>query len=210
MPDSRFSQSLNQQVANEFAASQQYIAIAVHYDNDALQLLATYFYAQALEERNHAMMMVQYLMDTDLPVTIPGIEAPITSFTSLSAPIALALDQEKRVSAQIADLVGLAREEGDFQSEQFLQWFLKEQVEEVASMTTLLRVVERAGDNALLVEDYLARTPREDGVRPDRSGRCRRIAVGAPAPAPAPRRVRPAQWASARTLRRRRGLLRPT
>ena len=166
MPDSRFSQSLNQQVAHEFAASQQYIAIAVHYDNDALQLLAAYFYAQALEERNHAMMMVQYLMDADLPVTVPGVEPPITSFTSLSAPIALALDQEKRVSAQIADLVALAREDGDFQSEQFLQWFLKEQVEEVASMTTLLRVVERAGDNALLVEDYLARTPREDGADP--------------------------------------------
>jgi ferritin len=166
MPDSRFSQSLNQQVAYEFAASQQYIAIAVHYDNDALQLLAAYFYAQALEERNHALMMVQYMMDADLPVTIPGVEAPITSFTSLSAPIALALDQEKRVSAQIADLVGLAREDGDFQSEQFMQWFLKEQVEEVASMSTLLRVVERAGDNPLLVEDYLARTPREDAADP--------------------------------------------
>jgi ferritin len=166
MPDSRFSQSLNQQVAYEFAASQQYIAIAVHYDNDALQLLAAYFYAQALEERNHAMMMVQYLMDADLPVTIPAVEAPITSFTSLSAPIALALDQEKRVSAQIADLVRLAREDGDYQSEQFLQWFLKEQVEEVASMTTLLRIVERAGDNPLLVEDYLARTPRADESDP--------------------------------------------
>jgi bacterioferritin B len=170
MPESRFAQSLNQQVAHEFAASQQYIAIAVHYDNEALQQLAAYFYAQALEERNHALMMVQYLMDADLPVTIPGVEAPITSFTSLSAPIALALDQEKRVSAQIADLVALAREDSDFQSEQFLQWFLKEQVEEVASMTTLLRVVERAGDNALLVEDYLARTPREDAADPTAPG----------------------------------------
>jgi bacterioferritin B len=166
MPDSRFAQSLNQQVGHEFAASQQYIAIAVHYDDDALPLLAAYFYAQALEERNHAMMMVQYLLDADLPVAIPGIEAPITSFTSLDAPIALALEQEKRVSEQIAGLVGLARETSDFQSEQFLQWFLKEQVEEVASMTTLLRVVERAGDNALLVEDYLARTPREDAADP--------------------------------------------
>jgi len=157
MPDSRFSQSLNQQVAHEFAASQQYIAIAVHYDNDALQLLAAYFYAQALEERNHAMMMVQYLMDADLPVTIPGVEPPITSFTSLSAPIALALDQEKRVSAQIGDLVGLAREEGDYQSEQFLQWFLKEQVEEVASMTTLLTIADRAGSNLFDLEEFVAR-----------------------------------------------------
>src|SRR5262249_32871194 len=108
MPDSRFAQTLNEQVAHEFAASQQYIAIARHYANEALQLLAGYFYAQALEERNHAMMMVQYLLDADLSVSVPGVEAPITSFTSLDAPIALALDQEKRVSAQIAALVGIA------------------------------------------------------------------------------------------------------
>ena len=157
MSDSRFALRLTEQIGNEFAASQQYIAIAVHYDNDALQLLAGYFYAQALEERNHAMMMVQYLMDTDLPVTIPGIEAPITSFTSLSAPIALALDQEKRVSDQCADLVRVAREAGDFAGEQFMQWFIKEQIEEVAKMSTLLRVVERAGDDALRVEEFLAR-----------------------------------------------------
>src|SRR3954469_480344 len=155
----RFAQLLAEQVGHEFAASQQYVAIAVHYDRDALPQLATYFYAQALEERNHALMMVQYLMDADLPVPVPGVEPPITSFTSLAAPIALALEQEKRVSAQIAALAGAAREAGDFQGEQFTQWFLKEQVEEVSSMATLLRVVERAGDNALLVEDYLVRAP---------------------------------------------------
>src|SRR3954453_4351450 len=166
MSATSFADLLGQQVGHELAASQQSVAIAGHFDGEALEQLAALFYAQALEERNHAMMMVQYLMDADLPVTVPGVEPPITSFTSLSAPIALALDQEKGVSAQIAALVGLAREEGDFQSEQFLQWFLKEQVEEVASMSTLLRVVERAGDNPLLVEDYLARTPREDESDP--------------------------------------------
>src|SRR4051794_20610654 len=166
MSDSRFAQLLTQQVAHEFAASQQYVAIAVHYDGEALEQLAAYFYAQALEERNHAMMIVQYLMDADLPASIPGVEAPITSFTSLAAPIALALDQEKRVSAQIAGLASAAREEGDFQGEQFTQWFLKEQVEEVASMTTLLRVVERAGDNPLQVEEYLARSQRSEAADP--------------------------------------------
>ena len=146
---SRFASLLDQQVANEFAASQQYVAISVHYDDEDLPELARRFYQQALEERNHAMMIVQYLLDQDLHVTIPGVEAPQTEFGDLAAPVALALEQEKRVSEQIKSLVAAAREEGDFQGEQFLQWFLKEQVEEVSSMSTMLRQIERAGDNAL-------------------------------------------------------------
>ena len=175
---SRFASLLDQQVANEFAASQQYIAIAVHYDDEDLPELARRFYQQALEERNHAMMIVQYLLDQDLHVTIPGVEAPQSGFGDLAAPVALALEQEKRVSEQIKSLVAAAREEGDFQGEQFLQWFLKEQVEEVSSMSTMLRQIERAGDNALWIEDYLARTPQGRGRRPDRpAGRRRRALV---------------------------------
>ena len=153
----RFPAAMNQQVANEFAASQQYVAIAVYYDSETLPLLAAHFYRQAVEERNHAMMLVQYLLDADLEVAIPGVEAPQTSFTDAAAPVALALDQEKRVTEQISALVALAREAGDLVGEQFLHWFLTEQREEVSSMSDLLSVVRRAGDNLLLVEDFLAR-----------------------------------------------------
>jgi bacterioferritin B len=155
---SRFSDALNQQVANEFGASQQYVAIAVHYDGETLPGLAQHFYRQAVEERNHAMMIVQYLLDADEEVRIPGVAEPQRSFADLAAPVALALEQEKRVTEQIADLVRLAREENELVGEQFLHWFLEEQREEVASMSALLSVVERAGDaNILLVEEYLTR-----------------------------------------------------
>ncbi len=157
MSDSRFAAQLTAQVANEFAASQQYIAIAVHYDADALPQLAGLFYRQSVEERNHAMIMIQYLLDADAPVVIPGVDAPQTAFSGLSEPVALALEQERRVSEQCADLVRVARESGDYAGEQFMQWFIKEQIEEVAKMSTLLRVVERAGDDALRVEEFLAR-----------------------------------------------------
>ena len=103
------------------------------------------------------MMMVQYLLDADADVTIPGIAAPESSFADVVAPVALALDQEKRVSDQIVALVGIAREEGDFQSEQFMQWFLKEQVEEVSSMNDLLTIAERLADRPMDIEDWLAR-----------------------------------------------------
>jgi ferritin len=157
MAATRFIERLNEQIAYEFAASQQYIANAVYYDAETLPRLAAFFYAQALEERNHALMMVQYLLDADADVTIPGVAAPESGFADIVAPVALALEQERRVSDQIALLAGIAREEGDFQSEQFTQWFLKEQVEEVASMSALLKVVERSADNPMAIEDYLVR-----------------------------------------------------
>jgi ferritin len=155
---SRFADALNEQVAREFAASQQYAAIAVWYDAESLHQLAAHFYRQALEERNHAMMMVQYLLDADEKVAVPGVDAPQTDFADPTAPVALALQQEKTVTGQIAGLARLAREEGDFVAEQFLGWFLSEQREEVASMSDLLAVVQRAAEsNLLLAEEYLAR-----------------------------------------------------
>jgi ferritin len=171
----RFPEALNDQIAYEFAASQQYIAIAVHYDAESLPQLAAHFYRQAVEERNHAMIMVQYLLDADEPVRIPGVEPPQTAFDSPTAPVALALDQEKRVTDQIVALVSLAREEGNLVGEQFLHWFLQEQREEVASMSHLLATLERAGDNLLLVEELLARTageesPLEAGAPPAAGG----------------------------------------
>ncbi len=156
---SRFSDAVNAQIASEFAASQQYTAIAVHYDAGTLPQLAAHFYRQALEERNHAMMLVQYLLDTGATVAIPGVQEPQTVFADDRAPVELALEQERTVTAQIANLVQVAREENEHVGEQFLGWFLEEQREEVASMSALLSVVERAGAaQILLVEDYLSRT----------------------------------------------------
>ena len=158
-----FQEKLNEQIAYEFAASQQYIAIAVHYDSETLPQLAAHFYRQSLEERNHAMMMVQYLLDSGDDVLIPAVAAPQTSFADDVAPVALALDQEKRVTAQISQLAVTAREAGDLVAEQFMHWFLQEQREEVSSMSDLLKVVERSSEsNILLAEDYLARNPVGD------------------------------------------------
>ena len=157
-----FTERLHTQIANEFAAAQQYIAVAVYYDAETLPRLATLFYAQAIEERNHAMMMIQYLLDAGENAPVPGAAEPRTGFADMVEPVTIALEQERKVSDQIAELAGLAREGGDYQSEQFMQWFLKEQVEEVAAMSDLLKVVERGRDNPLLVEEYLAREGSDD------------------------------------------------
>ncbi len=163
MPADAFVAQLNEQIAHEFAAHQQYVACAVYYDDDTLPQLAAFFYRQAVEERDHAMMMVQYLLDTDAPVRIPGVAAPIVEFADVVAPISLALAQEKRVSEQINALAAVARAEGDYSSEQFMQWFIKEQVEEVATMSDLLRWAERSRDDVKDIEDYVAREQTAEG-----------------------------------------------
>ena len=170
-----FASKLNEQIGYEFGASQQYIAVAVYYDSQSLPQLAAHFYRQAVEERNHAMIMVQYLLDADADVVTPGVEAPQTEFSDVVAPVALALAQEKRVTQQIVELVKLARDEGELVGEQFLHWFLQEQREEVASMTELLAIVERGRENLLTVEEHLSRSgggenPLEAGAPPAAGG----------------------------------------
>jgi ferritin len=167
VPALRFVDQLNAQIGNELAAHNQYLACAVYYDALTMPRMAAFFYGQALEERDHATMMIQYLLDTDSDVVIPGVEAPRNSFGDLVAPVALALDQEKRVTDQISGLLRTAREESDFASEQFMQWFIKEQVEEVATMSDLLAVVSRNQDDLEDIEEYVAR--EQGGVDDDPS-----------------------------------------
>jgi ferritin len=160
---SDFSTLLAAQVGNEFSASQQYIAVAAWYEQQTLPELAAFFYQQAVEERNHAMMLLKFQMDTDRAVAVPGVAEPRSTFGGPAEPIELALAQERRVTEQITALANAARDERDYQAEQFMQWFLKEQVEEVSSMNDLLKVVEHAGTNVLLVEDYLVRQAAKAG-----------------------------------------------
>lgn len=153
----KFHALLQEQIYNEFTAAQQYVAIAVYFDGADLPQLAKFFYGQAVEERNHAMMLVQYLLDRGAPVEIPGTDTVRNEFATAREAVALALDSERTVTEQVTRLAAVARDEGDYLGEQFMQWFLKEQVEEVAQMTTLLNVADRAGANLFELETFLAR-----------------------------------------------------
>ncbi|WP_022886671.1 ferritin [Glaciibacter superstes] len=163
MTETSFNELLSAQIGNEFAASQQYIAIAVWFDNQDLPQLATHFYRQSVEERNHAMMLVQYRLDRGVGLEIPGIPAVKNEFANPVEPIALALAQEKQVTTQIEALFAAARADSDALGEQAMLWFLKEQVEEVASMSTLLTIAQRAGDNWFDIENFIARESVGDG-----------------------------------------------
>lgn len=153
----KFHALVQEQIYHEFTAAQQYIAVAVYFDGEDLPQLAKFFYAQAVEERNHAMMLVQYLLDRGIPVEIPGVDAVRNHFDAPRDALALTLDQERTVTEQISRLTSVARDEGDHLGEQFMQWFLREQVEEVSLMTRLLRVADRAGKNLFELENFIAR-----------------------------------------------------
>lgn len=173
MPAPRFVEQLNAQIGNELSAHNQYLACAIYYDALTMPRMAAFFYDQALEERSHAMMMVQYLLDTDAEVTIPAVAAPTSLFADLVAPVELALAQERTVTDQINGLLRIARDESDFASEQFMQWFIKEQVEEVATMSDLLAVVRRNHDDIEDIEEYVAREhggEGEDATAPRQAG----------------------------------------
>lgn len=166
MPADRFVEQLNVQIGHEFAAHQQYVACAVYYDALTMPQMASFFYTQALEERDHAMMMIKYLVDQDAPVIVPGVSAPQVDFGDVVAPVELAPAQERRVTALINELTKIARDESDFASDQFMQWFIKEQVEEVATMSDLVAVVRRSRDNIEAIEEYVQREQRRESIDP--------------------------------------------
>ncbi|MBB6121411.1 ferritin [Nocardiopsis algeriensis] len=160
---SKFHRLLVDQVRHEFTASHQYVALAAWFDDQDLPQLARVFYEQSLEERDHAMMIVRYLLDRDIDFALPGVDEIETAFSSPRDLVALALRQEREVSDQFQRLAKVARDEDDYTGEQFLQWFIQEQVEEVAKMSTLLNVVDRANGNLFDVETFVARDMPGEG-----------------------------------------------
>lgn len=151
--------ALNAQMGRELEAHLQYLAISSWFDGEGLPELTRFFARQAAEEHAHAMKFLDYLQDAGGTVAIPGLAAPKGTFENAEDAVATALASENEVTARINDLVDLARAERDHATEVFLQWFVTEQVEEVSTMTELLQVTRRAGDDGLLlVEDYIARS----------------------------------------------------
>lgn len=175
-PRSKFYELLQAQVRNEFNASQQYVALAVWFDKEDLPRLAKHFYSQAVEERNHALAIVRYLLDTHHHVEIPAGGEVRNDFTEPIELIELALEQEKSVSHDIEALAKAARAADDYAGEQFMQWFLKEQVEEVAQMSTLLNIAQRANGNVFEIERFL---DRENGKSRGSDAMMPRVAGGA-------------------------------
>ncbi len=151
------NEAMNMQIGSELAASNQYITIASYFDREQLPELADFFFRQSDEEREHAMKFVHYILEAGGEVDIPAIEPAQGSIASAQEAVQMALDWEMEVTKQINGLMDLAIRENDHLAQNFLRWFVDEQLEEISTMDELLGVIRRAGDQLLFVEDYVVR-----------------------------------------------------
>jgi ferritin len=153
---------MNAQIGNELGASMQYLGIAGFFHKENLTLLAKLFFEQAEEEKEHAMKFVHYILETDGELSIPPIPQAKFNFKSAEECIEAALNWEKEVTGQITRLMDIAVAKNDYLGQNFLKWFIDEQLEEINKMDGLLSVVRRAGEkNLLMMEAYLAHIDTE-------------------------------------------------
>ena len=147
---------INEQIAHELIASNQYLQLATYFDGQALRKLSAFFYKQSEEEREHALKFVHYLTEVGADVRILEIPAANYNVNSAEQAFQVSLDWEKEVTRRIHAMVDQAISEKDYASQAFLQWFVTEQVEEESTMETMLQIVQKAGEkNLLMVDAYM-------------------------------------------------------
>ena len=152
MISKHLNDALNDEIGLEFFAHAQYLAMAVYFEQLSLDKLAAFFYDQAEEEKIHGLKIVRYLSETGAKVAIPAIDAPQATFKSAEELAQLFVDQEKHVTDQFYAMNKMSLDDGDYMTQSFLQWFINEQREEMATSGKLLDLVRMAGSNLLMVE----------------------------------------------------------
>ncbi len=151
------TQAINEEIGREFQAANQYTNIAAYFDALALKKLAKMFYKQAEEERQHADKFVHYVVDAGGVVEVPAVPAPRAAFQNVEEALRLSLDWELDVTRKINGLMALAIEQKDYIAQDFLRWFVTEQLEEVRTMDELVKIAQRAGErNLIMLEAYLS------------------------------------------------------
>lgn len=147
---------LNEQITNEFFASQVYLAMACMFEEKGLRMLAKLFRKQTEEEREHALKLLNYLPTVEGHVKIAAIPEPPATYPSVLAALEAALAHERKVTEQFNVLMAMAVKENDYATQSFLKWFVDEQVEEVDSMVNLVTIAGMAGEHYLQLEAYVA------------------------------------------------------
>jgi ferritin len=152
----KLNEAINKQIGEELKASNAYANMAAFFNSLGLLRLTAMFFEQSEEEREHAMKFLHYLLEVEGDVAIPAIPAVPSEFDSVKAAFEMALSWEKDVTGKINHLMDLAVEEKDYASQDFLRWYVTEQVEEEATMSQLVLVAEAMEDRSpLMIENFL-------------------------------------------------------
>ena len=144
--DKLFS-ALNDQVNYEFYSAQIYLAMQAYCASEDLNGFANFFKVQVEEERFHASKFFDYIIDMNGKVIITGFENPDTDFNSMLTVFKNTLEHEQIVTKRIYNLMDIATEEKEHATISFLKWFIDEQIEEEKTDNSIIKKLERIGED---------------------------------------------------------------
>lgn len=139
---------LNEQICKELYSSYLYLDMANYYNDEGLEGFENWFYVQAQEEMDHAMLIRTYMLNNDENISLLPIDAPNKTYSDFSHPLKLSLEHEQFVTASINNIYSAAMAAKEFKTTQFLDWFIKEQVEEEKNSTDLIKKYDLFGNDA--------------------------------------------------------------
>lgn len=161
MLDSKVAKLLNEQINKELYSAYLYLDFSIFYDDQGLDGFANWYMIQAQEERDHAMLMLQYLQNNGEKVTLEAVAKPDKEMKELIDPLKAGLEHEKYVTALINDIYDAAYSVKDFRTMQFLDWFVKEQCEEEKTADDMITKMELFGKDSkglyMLDSEFAAR-----------------------------------------------------
>lgn len=148
MLDNKVAELLNVQVNKEFYSAYLYLHFSNYYKEQGLDGFANWYNVQAQEERDHAMLMIQYMQNNDAPVVFEAIDKPDAVLENNMAPLKAGLEHERYVTSLINGIYEATYSVKDFRTMQFLDWFVKEQGEEETNAGDLVKKMELFGSDA--------------------------------------------------------------
>ena len=147
MLNTNVAQLLNTQINKEFYSAYLYLSMANYYNEEGLSGFGNWFTIQAQEERDHAMLFLEYLQNNGAHVELKTVEAPKKKFKEFKDPLDESLKHERYVTASIHNIYAAASKVKDFRTMQFLDWFVKEQGEEETNADNLVKKYALFGDD---------------------------------------------------------------
>jgi ferritin len=144
---------LNRQIEREDYSSQLYLAMASWAETKGFEGISDWLYAQAEEERIHMLKLVRYVNEREGVAVIPGIETPPDDYVDVFVAFDKVLEHEKYISASINEIVAVCMAENDFTTQNWIQWFVNEQIEEEASVNAIIDKLKLVGKNNLYMFD---------------------------------------------------------
>ena len=147
MLDSKVSKLLNEQIKNELFSAYLYLDFSLYYKEEGLDGFANWYMIQTQEERDHAMLMLQYLQNNGEHITLEAIDQPNKTISALKDPIEMALEHERYITSTINNIYDAAQAVKDYRTMQFLDWFVKEQGEEEMNAEDMVKKFELYGED---------------------------------------------------------------